>query len=174
MTQISIGATVLIFFAIALGVFFLTVSQDENNHVACTLEAKICPDGSAVGRVAPSCEFAACPNDDGLFRTSGTVTGRITIGPLCPVEPCQNPLPDVYSSRTIILEPVGGGRPIDSPLFIKLAADGTFKDEIPEGDYRITLSECEFLGCRASFPVTISVTANKTLELTLDVDTGIR
>jgi membrane-bound inhibitor of C-type lysozyme len=29
--------------------------------VACTLDAKICPDGSAVGRVAPSCEFAACP-----------------------------------------------------------------------------------------------------------------
>lgn len=29
--------------------------------VACTLEAKICPDGSAVGRVGPSCEFAPCP-----------------------------------------------------------------------------------------------------------------
>lgn len=29
--------------------------------VACTLEAKICPDGSAVGRQGPSCEFAPCP-----------------------------------------------------------------------------------------------------------------
>jgi len=29
--------------------------------VACTLEAKICPDGSAVGRSGPNCEFAACP-----------------------------------------------------------------------------------------------------------------
>lgn len=29
--------------------------------VACTMEAKICPDGSAVGRVGPNCEFAACP-----------------------------------------------------------------------------------------------------------------
>lgn len=29
--------------------------------VACTMDAKICPDGSAVGRVAPNCEFAACP-----------------------------------------------------------------------------------------------------------------
>lgn len=28
---------------------------------ACTLEAKMCPDGSSVGRVAPSCEFALCP-----------------------------------------------------------------------------------------------------------------
>jgi putative hemolysin len=29
--------------------------------VACTLEAKICPDGTAVGRVGPNCEFAQCP-----------------------------------------------------------------------------------------------------------------
>lgn len=29
--------------------------------VACTMEAKICPDGSTVGRQGPSCEFAACP-----------------------------------------------------------------------------------------------------------------
>lgn len=30
--------------------------------VACTEEAKICPDGSAVGRVGPKCEFSACPD----------------------------------------------------------------------------------------------------------------
>ena len=29
--------------------------------VACTMDAKVCPDGSSVGRVAPDCEFAACP-----------------------------------------------------------------------------------------------------------------
>ncbi len=28
---------------------------------ACTLEAKICPDGSSVGRVGPNCEFTPCP-----------------------------------------------------------------------------------------------------------------
>lgn len=29
--------------------------------VACTMEAKICPDGSAVGRSGPRCEFTPCP-----------------------------------------------------------------------------------------------------------------
>ena len=29
--------------------------------VACTADAKICPDGSAVGRAAPNCDFAPCP-----------------------------------------------------------------------------------------------------------------
>ena len=28
---------------------------------ACTQEAKLCPDGSAVSRTGPNCEFAACP-----------------------------------------------------------------------------------------------------------------
>ncbi len=28
---------------------------------ACTLEAKLCPDGSYVGRTGPNCEFALCP-----------------------------------------------------------------------------------------------------------------
>lgn len=28
---------------------------------ACTLEAKMCPDGSYVGRAGPNCEFSPCP-----------------------------------------------------------------------------------------------------------------
>jgi len=31
--------------------------------VACTMEAKICPDGTAVGRSGPNCEFAPCPGE---------------------------------------------------------------------------------------------------------------
>lgn len=34
--------------------------QDES-PVACTTDAMICPDGTAVGRVGPNCEFAPCP-----------------------------------------------------------------------------------------------------------------
>ena len=30
--------------------------------VACTMDAKVCPDGSSVGRVAPMCQFAKCPD----------------------------------------------------------------------------------------------------------------
>ncbi len=30
--------------------------------IACTQEAKLCPDGSAVGRTGPECEFAECPS----------------------------------------------------------------------------------------------------------------
>ncbi len=31
--------------------------------IACTQDAKLCPDGSYVGRVPPDCEFALCPGE---------------------------------------------------------------------------------------------------------------
>lgn len=31
------------------------------DQVLCTLDAKICPDGTGVGRIPPNCEFAPCP-----------------------------------------------------------------------------------------------------------------
>lgn len=40
--------------------------------VACTDEAKICPDGTAVGRTGPQCEFSQCP--DVTTATSSDIT----------------------------------------------------------------------------------------------------
>lgn len=39
--------------------------------VACTMEAKLCPDGSAVGRSGPNCEFAACAFPNAKDETIG-------------------------------------------------------------------------------------------------------
>lgn len=41
-------------------------------EVFCTMEAKICPDGSAVGRTGPACEFAPCP--------VGSATSTVSFG----------------------------------------------------------------------------------------------
>ena len=35
---------------------------------ACTMEAKLCPDGSAVGRTGPNCEFAPCPESNQIVN----------------------------------------------------------------------------------------------------------
>lgn len=42
----------------------------EANTVMCTMDAKMCPDGSYVGRIGPRCEFAACPDEDDPIATS--------------------------------------------------------------------------------------------------------
>src|SRR3989344_3553522 len=38
--------------------------EPSGDGIVCTQEPKICPDGSAVGRVPPNCEFAPCPDQN--------------------------------------------------------------------------------------------------------------
>lgn len=61
--------------------------------VACTMDAKICPDGSAVGRTPPSCAFAACPGEVILeARINQEVTaGGANIVPISVVEDSRCP-----------------------------------------------------------------------------------
>jgi len=40
------------------------VNNEGGEAVVCTMDAKECSDGSFVGRVAPDCEFASCPNEE--------------------------------------------------------------------------------------------------------------
>jgi len=40
----------------------LNIFSKQQKPVTCTMEAKICPDGSSVGRTGVSCEFTACPD----------------------------------------------------------------------------------------------------------------
>ena len=49
---------------LALFLFFGCTENTQPDGVACTMDAKICLDGSAVGRVAPDCNFAPCPSED--------------------------------------------------------------------------------------------------------------
>ena len=40
-----------------------------NEPVVPTMDAKLCPDGSYVGRVGPRCEFAPCPTGSDNFES---------------------------------------------------------------------------------------------------------
>ena len=60
--------------------------SDGNTPVACTMEAKLCPDGKTyVGRTGPRCEFSACPT-----TTPKCDTGLLYM-PSCNGVPVQNP-----------------------------------------------------------------------------------
>ncbi len=67
-------------------------ANKNGNDVACTMEAKNCPDGSAVGRSGPNCEFAECPNTSSNlfdFKTAkiGDKVGSMVITALGPFNP---------------------------------------------------------------------------------------
>ena len=79
------------------------------DSVACTMDAKMCPDGSFVGRTAPDCAFAPCPGTNGEKMTcspqSRQAEACIEIyAPVCGekkvecvTEPCD-PIPTTYSN----------------------------------------------------------------------------
>ncbi len=58
-------AVIVILVLLGAGAYVALKNRGEVSGV-CTLDAKMCPDGSYVSRTPPSCEFAACPaGDDG-------------------------------------------------------------------------------------------------------------
>jgi len=99
----------------------------------------------------------------------GTISGKVTIGPLCPVEPCPNPRPDIYTSRQLILQPVSG-----NPTYIQLNPDGSFQATVNAGTYTVNLTNCTFLGCKYSLPRTVTVSPSETTTIDINIDTGIR
>ena len=55
---------IVLILVIGIGGFVYRNVQERTGgpaQIACTQEAKICPDGSSVGRSGPACEFPACP-----------------------------------------------------------------------------------------------------------------
>lgn len=42
----------------------LNKNSEDIGQIFCTADAKLCPDGSYVGRTGPKCEFAVCPNEN--------------------------------------------------------------------------------------------------------------
>lgn len=63
--RIKIVLAAVIVLALAGVVIWKYQSMKKGEEtVFCTMDAKLCPDGSYVGRVAPDCEFAACPGEE--------------------------------------------------------------------------------------------------------------
>jgi len=68
--QISIGVLIIIVILVVMAALIgkRQVKNAPGNVVppgktrACTEEAKLCPDGTSVGRTGPNCDFAPCPN----------------------------------------------------------------------------------------------------------------
>jgi hypothetical protein len=67
--------------------------------VACTKDAKVCPDGTEVGRGGPRCEFAPCPEAKSCATDADCQDGQACVGSLgcdetwrCARVPCTRDL----------------------------------------------------------------------------------
>lgn len=68
-------------FVIGVGDYLWIYEREKpKDQIACTEEARLCPDGSAVGRTGPKCEFAPCsPVNDDMAMTTAKLNQKINI-----------------------------------------------------------------------------------------------
>ena len=178
MNRRGIASPVFIVIAIAAlfilggGIYLAVKARLPAGVRACTEEAKQCPDGSYVGRTGPSCEFTQCPNATSS-GAAGTLSGKVSIGPICPVErvgvPCPVP-PEAYTSREVIVYTSNGTTVVARAHF---NSDGTYRFELPAGQYVVAIPQSGIGGSK-DLPKTITVSVGKTTTFDFDIDTGIR
>ena len=158
-----------IIIAAGAAAWWFGINKQPGETTACTMEAKLCPDGSAVGRIGPRCEFAACPG-----VTTGFLIGKVTIGPLCPVErippdPNCQPTEATYKAWQIAVYTLDKRAKLAQ---IEPNLDGTYQVGLPTGKYLVDFEESHAFG--KSLPQTIVIKKDQTTVFNIDIDTGIR
>ncbi|MDP2705325.1 MAG: hypothetical protein Q8O71_02970 [bacterium] len=166
----------LVFAFILLLGTILSFGLSKNNEIACTTEAKLCPDGSAVGRTGPLCEFAKCPgggNGGTVGEFWGNILGNVLLGPTCPVmmDPPDPRCADRPYQTQLVLTTVDQLRVIKEFSSDK---DGKFNIEVPPGEYIIRSAAAANILPYCASNNTIKVNANTSVEVTVGCDTGIR
>ncbi|NOY37389.1 MAG: hypothetical protein GXO83_07410 [Chlorobi bacterium] len=117
--------------------------------------------------------LSGCLNLSQDTQPEGKLTGKVTIGPLCPVEPCDLTEEQVYAAydarkllvydrdTTVVLWKVG------------INHDSTYTVRLAEGLYIVDIDHTG-IDHSDDVPERIVIKAGMTDTLNIDIDTGIR
>lgn len=123
--------------------------------------------------VVAVCGCATSGNQAG----TGILTGKVTVGPLTPVERVDvtPPVPDpaVFTSRKLLLYEADGKRLIREIGIQAAGYHGVYNVTLKPGTYVLGYPPQGVGGARG-LPATIYIEAGKTTTLDVDIDTGIR
>lgn len=104
----------------------------------------------------------------------GTLAGKVSIGPICPVEridtPCPVP-PETYTSREFLVLSSDKSKTITS---FHADANGNYNISLPPGGYVVTSAKTGIGYMSKDLPRTVIIKANQTTILDISVDMGIR
>ena len=120
-------------------------------------------------------EWALLHNECSLSPSSqmGILEGKVTVGPICPVERVGVPCPvpeEAYTSREVVVYKIDGTTEVARQHF---TGDGSYKFELAPGTYVINTPR-QGPGGSKDLPQTVIIKAGETLKLNFDIDTGIR
>jgi len=115
----------------------------------------------------------SCDQQTQIFE-EGLLEGKVTIGPLCPVEnvppdPACQPTQETYNSWPIV---VWTSDKKTKVARIEPELNGNYLIDLPEGSYLVDLDKQHMFG--KNLPATIVIEPNETSLLNIDIDTGIR
>ena len=108
----------------------------------------------------------------GTGSTTGTLTGKVSIGPLCPVEPCTVPHDRrvaVYAARPITISTPSG------TVVTTVTADpeSGFTVALKPGTYVVAIPK-QGIGGSPDLPATVTIRSGEMVRLDISIDTGIR
>jgi len=105
--------------------------------------------------------------------STGQLGGTVTIGPLCPVEPCHTSEEQrvaAYSARHLVITSEGqSSRTYEVPF----SPDGHYTIELPEGHYHVDIVK-NGIDRGEGVPTTVTIKRGEMVTLDLSIDTGIR
>lgn len=104
---------------------------------------------------------------------SGILEGNVTIGPICPVEQPGNPCPvpcEMYQARKVLIYDSNGTKLIAE---VDINCNGHYSIELKPSIYTVDINRDVF-GHVSGVPQKIEISAGQTVELNIDIDTGIR
>lgn len=109
---------------------------------------------------------------------TGLLQGTVTIGPIFPVErPGENPpvLPEVFTARKVMVYDKSGKKLVREVAITQIdaTATGYYTAQLDPGTYTIDINRLG-IDRAADLPRKITITADETVTLNIDIDTGIR
>lgn len=139
----------VVIIAVVSGAFYYQSKKDSLAPIpspkACTMEAKLCPDGLSVGRVGPNCEFALCPKiSPNPTPNNSTDNGKIyrTLN----VDVKEEQISDPRLVPTDIKVQIEKGRIIVSPHLVGTIGGYVIKVTASLADHTIEITEDEVYG----------------------------
>ncbi len=128
--------------------------------------------------------FACSTDTNNTSLETGFLQGTITIGPLCPVEPCnltQEQIAAIYEARKVIVYEKSS---LNKIVEIQLSANGEYSVSLNSGQYIVDVSDANGnalpldLSQRPRFgnaiPQEAEIFSYQTTISDFDIDTGIR
>jgi len=106
----------------------------------------------------------------------GVVTGKISIGPLCPVEtippsPGCSPTAETYITWATAVWDTNKSKKL---AILHPTLDGKYQTVLPSGKYVIDFDSNQSFRAGSNLPSEITVLPNDTLVFNITIDTGIR